>query len=64
MSKIEKGDEVAVNGERLYVEKKAKKRWYKPFSGNSWHCYDGYGEDRLVEEDDMMPVNDRALISD
>ena len=64
MSKIEKGDEVVVNGERLYVEKKAKKKWYKPFSDNSWHCYDGYGEDRLVEEDVMMLVHDRALMPD
>lgn len=51
--KIEKGDEVVVNGEILYVEKKAAKKWYKPLAETHWWCYDGYGEDRLVKESDM-----------
>ena len=50
MSKIKKGDEVKVNGEILYVEKKAKKQWFKLFSDRYWHCYNGYGEDVLVKE--------------
>ncbi len=50
MNKISKGDEVIVGGEIMYVEKKAKKKWYKPFSDNYWHCYNGYGEDVVVKE--------------
>jgi len=54
MDRIEIGDEIVVNGERLYVEGKAERKWYKPFSENFWHCYDGYGEDRLVKESDIL----------
>ena len=54
MSKIEKGDAVKVGGELLYVEKKAKKRWFKLFSERCWHCYNGYGEDVLVKETSMV----------
>ena len=52
--KIEKGDEVIVNGELLYVEKKAKKKWYKLLAKDYWHCYNGYGEDQLVARDQMV----------
>jgi hypothetical protein len=57
---IEEGDEVYVDGELLYVERKARKKWYKPFDigGTSWWCYDGYGEDRLVKESDMLIHSD------
>ena len=54
MSKIKKGDEVTVGGEIMYVEKKAKKKWYKPFSDNYWQCYNGYGEDVVVKETAMI----------
>tara|TARA_R110000803_G_scaffold78890_2_gene144212 strand:- start:1578 stop:1769 length:192 start_codon:yes stop_codon:yes gene_type:complete len=57
--KIERGDEVIVNDELLYVEKKAKKKWYKPWGQDSWWCYNGYGEDRLVRRDQM----ERRMIS-
>ena len=60
MNKIRKGDEVIVNGEILYVEKKAKvvkKAKRNTFLLTSkdtlWQCYDGYGEDRVVKESDM-----------
>ena len=54
MSKIKKGDEVTVGGEIMYVEKKVKKKWYKPFSDNYWQCYNGYGEDAVVKETVMI----------
>ena len=54
MSKIEEGDEVIVNGEILYVEKKAKRNMFLLTSKDTlWQCYDGYGEDRIVKESDM-----------
>ena len=54
---FEEGDEVIVNGEIMYLEKKAKPdHWLAVLTGNRnrWWCYDGYGEDRLVKESDMM----------
>ena len=51
--KFETGDEVIVNNELLYVEKKAKKKWYLPLAPDAWWCYNGYGEDQLVKESDM-----------
>lgn len=59
---IEEGDEVIVNGEILYVEKRAKKKWYKPFSGSWWWCYDGYGDAVLVKESDMEHKEDRFIV--
>ena len=55
--KIERGDEVIVNDELLYVEKKAKKKWYKPWEPDAWWCYNGYGEDQLVPRDQMVHNN-------
>ena len=60
MSKIEIGDEVIVNGERLYVEERVyvenqRKNWFVLKSKDVlWQCYDGYGEDRIVKESDMV----------
>ena len=51
---FEAGDEVIVNGEIMYLEKKAKPgRWLAFLSGNRWCCYNGYGEDHIVKESDM-----------
>lgn len=50
---FEEGDEVIVNGEIMYVEKKAKPRLLSFLTGNKWWCYNGYGEDRLVKESNM-----------
>ena len=62
MNKINKGDEVIVGGEIMYVEKKAKKKWYKPFSkDNYWHCYNGYGEDVLVKETKIVSIGAGSL---
>lgn len=52
--KFEQGDEVIVDGELLYVEKRVKKKWYTPLARNYWRCYDGYGEDRIVSERQMI----------
>lgn len=65
MSKIEEGDEVIVNGEHLYVEKKVyvkgnhKRNWFVLKSKDTlWQCYDGYGEDRVVKESDMIALEE------
>ncbi len=51
---IEAGDEVIVNGKILYVEKKAKRKWYWPVNRRQWWCYDDSGEDVLVSESDLL----------